>query len=142
METSFHYLIMANQALFQKRLLDRLRGTGLTLGQPKVLDYLGNHDGASQKEIAGACHIEAGSLTVLLGRMEGQGMVRRESPPGDRRTLQVFLTSDGWRLQRKVSQAMEELEQEFLAPLDSAQRELLCQALHTVHQQQLNQERK
>ena len=30
---------------------------GLTPGQPKVLDYLKEHDGASQKEIAGACGI-------------------------------------------------------------------------------------
>ena len=54
MEKSFHYLLMANQAVFHKKLLSNLKNTCLTLGQPKILDYLKDHDGASQKEIAAA----------------------------------------------------------------------------------------
>ena len=70
MDTSLHYLTMANQMLIQKRLLERVKVSGLTLGQPKVLDYLKDHDGSSQKEIAAGCLIEAGSLTSILNRME------------------------------------------------------------------------
>ena len=66
MDTSLHYLTMANQMLIQKRLLERVKASGLTLGQPKILDYLKDHDGASQKEIAACCFIEAGSLTSIL----------------------------------------------------------------------------
>ncbi len=39
--------------------LANLRDTGLTIGQPKVLEYLAGHDGVSQIEIARASHIEA-----------------------------------------------------------------------------------
>lgn len=53
-----------------KKLMENVKSTGLTLGQPKVLDYLKHHDGANQKEIAAGCHIEAGSLTSILNRME------------------------------------------------------------------------
>ena len=63
MKESLHYLLMANQMLVQRQLLDRLKNTGLTIGQPKVLDYLTDHDGSSQKEIAKGCFLEAGSLT-------------------------------------------------------------------------------
>ena len=49
MKESLHYLLMANQMLVQRQLLDRLKNTGLTIGQPKVLDYLTDHDGSSQK---------------------------------------------------------------------------------------------
>ena len=52
MDTSLHYLTMANHLLIQKRILEKVKESGLTLGQPKVLDYLKSHDGASQKEIA------------------------------------------------------------------------------------------
>ena len=44
MEDSLHYLIMANQMLVQRGLLERLKNTGLTIGQPKVLDYLKDHE--------------------------------------------------------------------------------------------------
>ena len=36
MSHSFHYLIMAEQSMFHKELLSRLKDTGLTIGQPKI----------------------------------------------------------------------------------------------------------
>ena len=39
MDESLHYLIMANQMLVQKALMERIKDTGLTIGQPKILDY-------------------------------------------------------------------------------------------------------
>ena len=92
MNAAFHYLIMAEHAMLQKGLLIRLKGTGLTLGQPKVLDYLKEHNGASQKEIARGCHIEAGSLTSILNRMEDKGIVERRMLNGNRRSSYIFLT--------------------------------------------------
>lgn len=73
MSHSFHYLIMAEQSMFHKELLSRLKDTGLTIGQPKILDYLKDHGGAGQKDIARGCHIEPGTLTTLLNRMEEAG---------------------------------------------------------------------
>ena len=78
MDDSFHYLSMINHMIVQKKLMDQLKDTGLTLGQPKVLDYLKDHDGASQKEIAAGCLIEAGSLTSILNRMEEKDLIERK----------------------------------------------------------------
>ena len=77
MDDSLHYLIMANQMLVQKALLYKLKDTGLTIGQPKILDYLSRHNGSNQKEIAKACFLEAGSLTTILNKMEEKGLIRR-----------------------------------------------------------------
>lgn len=55
---NFHYLLMSGHAIYLKQLMAQLNHTGLTPGQPKVLDYLMAHDGANQREIADACHIE------------------------------------------------------------------------------------
>ena len=79
MEESFHYLLMASQSVLHKRLLANLRDTGLTIGQPKVLEYLAGHDGASQIEIARACHIEAATLTSVLNRMEEKTLIERRT---------------------------------------------------------------
>ena len=48
---TFHYMVMANHAIYNRMLMEILEETGLTAGQPKVLDYLGYHDGASQKAL-------------------------------------------------------------------------------------------
>lgn len=100
---SFHYLSMSNHMMIQKQLMEQLKPYGLTLGQPKVLDYLKDHDGANQKEIAAACHIEAGSLTSVLNRMEDQNMVERRILNGNRRSFHVFLTKTDAGCSRSLS---------------------------------------
>lgn len=114
MEDTLHYLIMANQMLVQRGLLERLKNTGLTIGQPKVLDYLRNHDGSSQKEIAQSCFLEAGSLTSILNRMEEKGLIERRMLNGNRRTFYVFLTEAGWKSQKLVEESFLEIEKRAL----------------------------
>ena len=41
---TFHYLLMAGHAIYLKQLMAELYHTGLTPGQPEVLDYLMEHD--------------------------------------------------------------------------------------------------
>ena len=61
-ESSYHYLLMSNHLSLQKKIMAVLKPLGLSTGQPKVLDHLRYHNGASQKDIAHACHIEHASL--------------------------------------------------------------------------------
>ena len=123
MNTSFHYLLMANQALLHKRLLNGLSDTCLTLGQPKVLDYLKEHNGASQKEIAAGCHIEAASLTSILSRMEEKGMIERKMLNGNRRSLYVFLTDFGKELCYTVEQEFRNIEEIAFAGITDEERQ-------------------
>ena len=95
MDRSFHYLLMATQSLFQRSVMAELNGSGLTAGQPKVLDYLGRHDGSVQKAIAAGCQIDPATLTGLLNRMEEKGLIRRCNEDGTRQSLHVYLTEQG-----------------------------------------------
>lgn len=112
MDTSYHYLLMANQAILHKKLLNGLKDTCLTMGQPRILDFLKDHDGASQKEIALGCHIEAASLTSVLNRMEEKKMIERRILNGNRRSFHIFLTTTGTELQIAVEQMFLNLEEE------------------------------
>lgn len=120
MSNSFHYLVMAEHSMFQKELQARLKGSGLTIGQPKVLDYLKDHDGAGQKDIAQGCHIEPGTLTSLLNRMEECGLVERRMLNGNRRSSFVFLTEKGRTQLELVTQAFEELEEKAFRGLSES----------------------
>ncbi len=95
MKKSIHYLLMSDHMLVQKALLGSIKDSGLTSGQPKILDYLKDHDGSVQKDIAAGCHIEPASITVILRGMETKGYIERKSLGGDRRSLYVFLTDKG-----------------------------------------------
>ena len=114
MDDSFHYLSMINHMTVQKKLMEQLKDTGLTLGQPKVLDYLKEHDGASQKEIAAGCLIEAGSLTSILNRMEEKDLIERKMLNGNRRTFHIFMTESGKKNQKLVEETFEKIEETAL----------------------------
>lgn len=122
MEHTFHYMLMAEQAMIQKALLSRMKGSGLTIGQPKVLDYLQYHNGASQKEIAKGCHIEAGSLTSILNRMEEKGLVERKMLHGNRRTYYIFLTEKGQAVLKTLTETFSSLEAEAFHNISESDR--------------------
>lgn len=92
---SYHKLMMENHTFFSRKVFERLSSTGLSTGQPKILEYLFSHDGAIQKDIAEACAVEPATATSLLSRMEKNGLVERRSKDGDRRYTCVFLTEKG-----------------------------------------------
>ena len=117
MDDTLHYLIMANQMLVQKSLLEHLKDTGLTIGQPKILDYLKEHDGSNQKEIAKACFLEAGSLTTILNKMEEKGLIERKILNGNRRSFHIYLTAEGKEKQQLVEKAFTEIEKRALADI-------------------------
>ena len=117
MDTSLHYLTMANHLLIQKRILEKVKESGLTLGQPKVLDYLKSHDGASQKEIAAGCFIEAGSLTSILNRMEEKGLIERRMLNG----------------QKLVEAAFVEIEENAWKDISSEEAETFMKIYHKIY---------
>lgn len=140
MELTFHYLLMANQAVIHKKVLGGLKDTGLTLGQPKVLDYLKDHDGASQVEIARNCHIEPPSLTSILHRMEEKGIIERRTLNGNRRTSYIFLTEAGKEFQLAVDEAFILLEEAAFKDIPEEERQLFMKTFLKIYQNLTNEE--
>ena len=133
MNDSFHYLSMANHMMVQKKLMEQLKDTGLTLGQPKVLDYLKDHDGASQKEIAAGCLIEAGSLTSILNRMEEKGLIERKMLNGNRRTFHIFMTESGKKNQKLVEETFEKIEETALNNVSEEEQKVFMEIFLRIY---------
>ncbi len=106
----YHNLMMENQSIFTKLVFEQLVGKNLSIGQPKILEYLYTHDGAIQKDIAEACKIEPATITNLLSRMEKNGLVIRKNKNGDKRYICVYLTELGKQDGKHVINALKLLE--------------------------------
>ncbi len=118
---TFQYVMMANYAMYRKLLMRRLADTGLTAGQPKILDYLREHDGASQREIATANQMEPASVTALIDGMERKNLVERRRVGSDRRSFHIFLTENGKDMCRRVTQEFEFIRKEAFPSDESGQ---------------------
>jgi DNA-binding MarR family transcriptional regulator len=81
-----------------KPLLDAL---GLTYPQYLVMFGLWERDDVAVKQIGEQLHLDSGTLTPLLKRLEAMGLVRRARDAADERSVRVSLTPAGAALRQK-----------------------------------------
>jgi MarR family transcriptional regulator, lower aerobic nicotinate degradation pathway regulator len=86
----------------------------------------GSHE--TQGAIADALGYDRGQLVGLLDELEERGLVERRRDPNDRRRHLVQMTAEGKRTRRRLRALARELEDEFLEPLNDAERA----KLHTL----------
>lgn len=133
MKKSFHYLLMLNYTHFQKSVFEKVKSSGLTIGQPKILDYLSEHDGANQKEIANGCNIEPGSLTSILNGMENKQLIERKMLNNNRRSYHIYLTKKGRELQNDVVNSFKELENIAFSNLSNEEQEVFMKLFEKIY---------
>lgn len=138
MKESLHYLLMANHFMIQKALVTSVKDTGLTSGQPKVLDYLKDHNGAVQKDIAAGCHIEPASLTAILNGMETKGLIERRLCPDNHRFYNVYLTETGRLYVGRLENEFDTIESYALQNFSEADKEQLIEYLIRIYNTMLN----
>ncbi len=78
---------------------------GLTYPQYLVLLVLWEQDGQMMKHIGERLHLDSGTLTPLLKRLEAAGIVRRQRDPEDERQVRISLTSKGHGLKEQAAKA-------------------------------------
>lgn len=126
MEFSLHYLLLITQNSFQKKILSKVSTIGLLPGQPKILDFLNQHDGCEQKDIAKGCCLEPATVTGILGRMEVADLIEKKQVGKNRRSLYVFLTEKGKRAAMETDRIFIDIEiQAFKGITKEQQKEFM-----------------
>lgn len=92
---SLHYLLMRAHTTLHQRISSQAAESGITSGQPKILEYLSQNEGCEQKKIATYCKIEPATVCNILARMENAELIVRKQKSGNRRSLYVYLTEKG-----------------------------------------------
>ena len=87
-------LIRCTQA-FERFSGAHVKSMGLTESQFDVIATLGNTEGLTCKELGERTLITKGTLTGVLDRMEGRGLITRRSDDTDARRTHIALTRKG-----------------------------------------------
>ena len=132
MET-LHYLLMRTHTALNRQILSQAAGIGLTPGQPKILDYLIDHEGSDQKTIAACCVIEPATVGSILTGMEEAELVRRTQRPGNRRSLFVTLTDRGREAASRMAEIFRRADRQALQALTPQERETLLSLLSKLY---------
>lgn len=99
----------------------------------RILATLDEFGPASQVEIGRRGNIDRSDVVAAINELAEQGFVERAPDPGDRRRNIVTLTETGARQLRRLDRALDEVQDELLAPLAADERKtlthLLCRLL-------------
>ena len=103
--------------LLQRLYRPLLAPLGLTYSQYLVMLILWEHAPVTVGEIGSCLHLDNGTLTPLLKRMERDGFVTRSRDPRDERRVLVAPTPRGQRLRAQALKIPEDLARKItLAP--------------------------
>lgn len=80
--------------------------TGLTPNDARTLQSLSSSEGRSMSALAEEWKLDASTVTWIVDRLEGKGLVQRRPHPSDRRSKLVVLTPKGARLMAKNTERM------------------------------------
>ncbi len=72
-----------------------VKKSGLSPAQMHAIEIVGHHQKLRMKELAEKMGITTGTLTVMVDRLEKNGLVARQPHPTDRRSYVIVLTDLG-----------------------------------------------
>ena len=105
---------------------------GLDGRELAVLLVLARGEPASQQEAARRLDVDRTTMVALVDALEDKGLVARHPHAQDRRKNVVELTPAGRSTLRDATQASDDAERRFLAPLPSPAIQQLKDALYTL----------
>ena len=102
-----------------------LAEVGLHVGQEMVLLELWREDGLKGGELAARLRVEPPTVTRMLQRLEGCGLVERRRDPGDARSFRVYLTQKGRALEGPVAERWGRVEAQAFRGMSEEEKLLL-----------------
>jgi len=105
--------LYSTSRLFIQLIQSRLSESGLTYPQFLVLSVLWESDGQNVHQIGEKLHLDSGTLTPLLKKLETLNYVQRIRSKEDERVVHIELTYPGKSLQSSVENTLKELDASF-----------------------------
>lgn len=103
-----------DQAL--ERLSSRMeRRLGITAQQRLIVRCVGRFPGMTAGQLAGLLHVDPGTVSTSLGRLEARDLVVRRRDPNDSRRVALGLTAKGQALALPTTATVEDAVEELLA---------------------------
>lgn len=128
---AFIKLMRATESI-NNRLNRKLSEAGLTVSQFGVLEALLHLGPLNQKALAEKLLKSGGNITLVIDNLEKNGWVERHQDPEDRRSMLIYLTSEGESfISSYFPQHLEHIISEFDVLTDAEIEELgnICKKL-------------
>lgn len=106
-----------------------VRCSGLNVRELRILRLTDDNPGITFSELVTEAKLERSLTSRLLSKLIKSGVIRRTIGKKDARQFNLYTTAKGRELCGKATLVAGELEEHFLAPLTSAERDTLFSCL-------------
>ena len=131
-EEALHILLLLGFHRSNREIGRRIKREGLMPGQPKILEYLWFHDGASQKDISRECIIDKSTVTSLLKRMEKLDLIRKETRLDDQRGINIYLTDKGWEKAKEIRKVIYATDDAMWQGIPEEEKQQFMRTFHKI----------
>jgi DNA-binding MarR family transcriptional regulator len=115
-----------------KKVDQHLARWGLSVARYAVLRLLLNKEAMTLSELSRSHVCVAGNMTMLIGRLERDGFVKRIPDPRDRRVTRVALTAKGRRIITEAVAPHRAFLEELMAPLGTEKIRALAASIDAL----------
>jgi DNA-binding MarR family transcriptional regulator len=102
-------------------LAKRLGEMGLRVGEHEVLVHMLHAPGLTQQALAQRCFVAKSGISMLLSRMEADGLLSRESDAKDGRIKRLSLSAAGRALAQRSLAVQDAIVSQMMGSLKDAQ---------------------
>ena len=146
-DEDYELLVLLNdtQTAIHKLRSKELSGFGISPIGAMVLSSIANTSVATPTEISRRVFREPQTISVLLGRMENKGLVRRSNDLERKTLVRVAMTKKGWQAyylstgRESIHRTMSSLSEEERQQLSSCLRKLREKALRDLLEERLGE---
>ena len=97
-----------------------------------MLMALMHREDISQRELAEAMSVKPATLTVMLRRMAGKGLVQRHTDEHDQRVTRLRLTPEGRAVVMRLKDTIEQMGKDIFGTLTQEERRQLSDMLERL----------
>lgn len=132
MNKSLHHLLMVDHNLVQDIFFENISNLNLSLGQPKILEYLYKNEGAIQKDIAKECAIRQSSISSILKNMEKKDLVKKVYSKENKRIVRIYLSKKSKNIIKDINENFKKVDKKALEGFNNDEKKLLQKYLLRV----------
>lgn len=133
LDSCINYLLSTAQNAVFQFISGRLAPFDITPSQYGVMNVLWSRDGAcSPKQLSDALSLEISTISGILNKMQGKGLIERSTNAEDRREVLVTLTPWGRSLKDAITKVVEDVNEAVLGGFEQEDVDTLRRMLTEI----------
>ncbi len=132
LEKEIHFLLMRCFHHSNRLIASQTYELDLHPGQPKILEYLYDHNKATAKEIGEYLVIDKSTMTSLLSRMLKQKLITKTINPHDKRSYYISLTDTGYQKALQVKEIGWNVDKKIWNNINESQQKQFIETLRIM----------